>query len=43
VQPAGIKHVVLEYSDDLELLEIIIPGNYETVEVPEFADVKPAQ
>ena len=40
VQPAGIKHMVLEYSDDLELLEIIIPGNYETVEVPESADLK---
>ena len=30
VQPAGIKHTVLEYSDDLEVLEIIIPGGYET-------------
>ena len=43
VQPAGIKHMVLEYSDDLELLEIIIPGNYETVEVPESSDVEAAK
>lgn len=40
VQPAGIKHMVLEYSDDLELLEIIIPGTYDTVEVPNISNVK---
>jgi len=33
IQPSGIKHTVLEYSDDLEVLEIIIPGTYETREV----------
>jgi len=33
IQPAGIKHMVLEYSDDLELLEIIIPAIYDTVEL----------
>jgi len=33
IQPAGIKHMVLEYSDDLELLEIIIPAIYATVEL----------
>lgn len=33
IQPAGIKHMVIEYSDDLELLEIIIPADYETVEI----------
>lgn len=33
IQPAGIKHMVIEYSDDLELLEIIIPADYETVEL----------
>jgi len=35
IQPAGIKHMVLEYSDDLELLEIIIPAIYDTVELEE--------
>lgn len=35
IQPAGIKHTVLEYSDDLEVLEIIIPGTYDTIEVDE--------
>ena len=33
VQPAGIKHTVLGYSDDLEVLEIIIPADYDTVNV----------
>mgnify|MGYP001545237519 CR=1 FL=1 len=33
IQPAGIKHMVLEYSDDLEVLEIIIPAIYDTVEL----------
>jgi quercetin dioxygenase-like cupin family protein len=32
IQPAGIRHSVLEYSDDLEVLEIIIPAKYDTVE-----------
>jgi hypothetical protein len=35
IQPAGIKHTVLEYSDDLEVLEIIIPGSFDTVTVDE--------
>jgi quercetin dioxygenase-like cupin family protein len=35
IQPAGIKHTVLEYSDDLEVLEIILPARYDTVEVDE--------
>ena len=35
IQPAGIKHTVLEYSDDLEVLEIIIPGTFDTVTVDE--------
>jgi len=35
IQPAGIKHTVLEYSDDLEVLEIIIPGTFDTVNVDE--------
>lgn len=35
IQPARIKHTVLEYSDDLEVLEIVIPAKYETVDVDE--------
>jgi hypothetical protein len=35
IQPGGIKHSVLEYSDDLEVLEIIIRAKYDTVEVDE--------
>jgi quercetin dioxygenase-like cupin family protein len=35
IQPAGIKHTVLEYSDDLEVLEIIIPGTFDTINVDE--------
>jgi quercetin dioxygenase-like cupin family protein len=34
IQPPGIKHTVLDYSDDLELLEIIMPADFDTVEVP---------
>lgn len=34
IQPRGIKHTVLGYSDDLELLEIIMPAEFDTVEVP---------
>lgn len=31
IQPPGIKHTVLDYSDDCELLEIIMPADFETV------------
>jgi len=31
LQPPRIKHSVLDYSDDCELLEIILPANFETV------------
>ena len=34
IQPPGIKHTVLDYSDDLEMLEIIMPAEFDTVEVP---------
>jgi mannose-6-phosphate isomerase-like protein (cupin superfamily) len=34
IQPPRIKHTVLDYSDDLELLEIILPAEFDTVEVP---------
>ena len=31
IQPPGIKHTVLGYSDDCELLEIVLPADFETV------------
>jgi mannose-6-phosphate isomerase-like protein (cupin superfamily) len=31
IQPPRIKHAVLEYSDDCEVLEIIMPAEFETV------------
>jgi hypothetical protein len=31
IQPPRIKHRVLDYSDDCELLEIILPAEFETV------------
>jgi len=33
IQPPSIRHNVLYYSDDYELLEITLPANYETVAV----------
>jgi quercetin dioxygenase-like cupin family protein len=42
IQPAGIKHTVLEYSDDLEVLEIIIPGTYDTFNVEDIPVGHPA-
>lgn len=30
-QPPGIRHTELGHSDDLELLEIVMPGRFETV------------
>ena len=33
LQPPKIKHSVLDYSDDCELLEIIMPADFETVEL----------
>jgi mannose-6-phosphate isomerase-like protein (cupin superfamily) len=32
IQPPGIRHKVLGWSDDCELLEIILPAEHETVE-----------
>jgi hypothetical protein len=31
MQPPKIKHTVLDYSDDCELLEIILPADFDTV------------
>ena len=33
LQPPKIKHTVLDYSDDCELLEIILPADFKTVEL----------
>jgi len=33
IQPPGIRHNVMYYSDDYELLEITLPAEYETVAV----------
>jgi hypothetical protein len=33
LQPSKIKHTVLDYSDDCELLEIIMPAEFATVEL----------
>jgi uncharacterized RmlC-like cupin family protein len=33
LQPPGIKHTVLDYSPDAELLEIIVPANFKTLDV----------
>lgn len=33
IQPNGIKHTVLDYSDDCEMLEIILPAEFDTVEL----------
>ena len=35
IQPPGIKHNVMYYSEDYELLEITLPAEYETVAVKE--------
>jgi len=32
-QPPRIKHMILDYSDDVELLEVILPGEFKTVEL----------
>ncbi len=33
LQPPRIKHKVLDYSDDCEVLEIVLPGDFKTVEL----------
>jgi hypothetical protein len=33
LQPPKIKHKVLDYSDDAEVLEIILPADFETTEL----------
>jgi hypothetical protein len=31
ILPNGIKHTVLDYSDDCEMLEIILPAEFDTM------------
>jgi quercetin dioxygenase-like cupin family protein len=33
LQPNGIKHTVLDYSDDCEVLEVTMPANFKTVQL----------
>jgi hypothetical protein len=33
IQPSRIEHVVLDYSDDCEVLEIVLPADFDTVEL----------
>ena len=33
LQPPKIRHRVLDYSDDCELLEVVLPANFDTVEL----------
>jgi mannose-6-phosphate isomerase-like protein (cupin superfamily) len=33
-QPAGVPHNVVRYSDDLELIEVNLPADYATVDLP---------
>jgi hypothetical protein len=35
--PQNVRHTVLDYSDDCELMEVILPADYETVNVPSVA------
>jgi hypothetical protein len=32
-QPPRIKHLILDYSDDVELLEVLLPAEFKTVEL----------
>lgn len=32
-QPPRIRHMILDYSDDIELLEVILPADFKTVEL----------
>src|SRR5580692_7412196 len=32
-QPPRLKHLILDYSDDVELLEVILPAEFRTVEL----------
>ncbi len=34
-QPPGIRHREIAHSEDLELLEIVLPGQFETISMPD--------
>lgn len=42
MQPPKIKHTVVGYSNDCELLEIILPADFETVMLDGKANARPA-
>jgi hypothetical protein len=33
IQPPRIKHLIMDYSDDVELLEVVLPAEFKTVEL----------
>lgn len=33
IQPPRVKHKVLDYSDDCEVLEVVLPADFKTVEL----------
>ena len=35
IQPPGVEHTVLAYTPDFEVLEVLLPANFETVDVDE--------
>jgi uncharacterized cupin superfamily protein len=39
-QPAGVAHNVIARSDDLELIEINLPAEYATIDLPAAPDAK---
>lgn len=41
IQPPCIKHVVYGFSDDLEILEIILPAKYDTYNLEQSPFNKP--
>ncbi len=40
-QPPRIKHLIMDYSDDVELLEVILPAEFKTVELASLSPVSP--
>ena len=31
IQPSGMKHTIVDYSDDFEALEIVLPADFKTI------------
>jgi quercetin dioxygenase-like cupin family protein len=40
IQPPGIKHVILDYSDDYEIFEVILPAQYDTFNIEKMPENK---